>query len=152
MEGTKAKQFTCIDQTGKEHRLEDYLGKRVLLYFYPKNSTPGCTTEALGFQEKHDEFTLKNTVILAVSRDSQESHKAFCEEQGLTFPLLVDSDGSLTESYGVWKEQSMFGKKYMGISRESFLIDEEGVIIKHWSKVKPKDHPEEVLEYIREQA
>lgn len=148
MEQQQAPQFNAIDQTGKEHDLKDYQGKKVLLYFYPKDDTPGCTTEALGFQETYDEFKKHNTEILAVSRDSQSSHQSFCEKHGLEFPLLVDDKGNITESYGVWKEKSMFGKKYMGISRESFLINEEGIIEKHWEKVKPAKHPQEVLDYL----
>jgi len=112
--------------------------------------TSGCTVEANGFEDLYDKFKKMNTEILAVSRDSQTSHQKFCEKEGLTFPILVDEDGSITETYGVWKEKSMYGKKYMGISRESFLIDESGVIIKHWDTVKPANHPQEVLDYLKE--
>ncbi|MCA9351219.1 thioredoxin-dependent thiol peroxidase [Patescibacteria group bacterium] len=150
MEGKKAPTFTTIDQHGNQVSLADLQGKQVLLYFYPKDMTSGCTVEANGFEDLYDKFKKMNTEILAVSRDSQTSHQKFCEKEGLTFPILVDEDGSITETYGVWKEKSMYGKKYMGISRESFLIDESGVIIKHWDTVKPANHPQEVLDYLKE--
>ena len=150
MEGKKAPTFTTIDQHGNQVSLANFQGKRVLLYFYPKDMTSGCTVEANGFQDLYDEFKKVNTDILAVSRDSQESHQKFCQKEGLTFSLLVDENGSITEAYGVWKEKSMYGKTYMGISRESFLIDESGTIIKHWDTVKPAHHPQEVLDYLKD--
>lgn len=149
MEQTQAPIFTTTDSQGNEIHLKNYLGQRILIYFYPKDMTPGCTTEALGFQDLYTEFKKYNTEILAVSKDSQKSHQKFCDKHGLTFPVLMDTDGKITESYGVWKEKSMFGKKYMGISRESFLIDENGIIIKHWNTVNPAKHPQEVLEYLK---
>lgn len=148
MENKPAPLFTTTDHNGKKQSLEQYRGQNVLLYFYPKDMTPGCTTEAQGFQDLYKDFILSNTQILAVSKDSQDSHKKFCEKHGLQFPLLMDTDGNITEQYGVWKEKSMFGKKYMGISRESFLINKKGVIVKHWEKVDPLTHPQEVLDYI----
>lgn len=150
MEGKPAPQFHATDQEGKDHALSDYKGKNLLLYFYPKDMTPGCTTEALGFQERYRDFILLNTHILGVSRDSASSHQKFCEKEGLTFPLLVDIEGTISKAYEVWKEKSMFGKKYMGISRESFLINEKGIIEKHWTDVKPQHHPKEVLTYLSE--
>ena len=149
MEQTKAPQFTTTDHNGQNIILKDYIGKRVLLYFYPKDMTPGCTTEALGFQDLYKAFKNNNTEIFAVSKDSESSHQKFCDKHGLEFPLLMDTNGSIAESYGVWKEKSMFGKKYMGIARESFLIDETGLVIKHWKTVKPATHPKEVLDYIQ---
>ena len=148
MSHNKAPKFSTTDHTGKEQNLEQYKGQKLLLYFYPKDMTPGCTVEAQGFQDLYKEFVLNNTQILAVSKDSQDSHEKFCNKHGLEFPLLMDTDGKIAESYGVWKEKSMFGKKYMGISRESFLIDEQGIILKHWEKVNPAEHPQEVLDYI----
>ena len=150
MENTAAPSFTTIDHTGKEQSIHQYRGQYVLIYFYPKDMTPGCTTEALGFQERYKDFVLSNTQILGVSKDSRSSHEMFCEKHGLEFPLLVDSGGQISSAYGVWKEKSMFGKTYMGISRESFLIDTKGTIVKHWRKVNPITHPQEVLDYINE--
>ncbi|MCA9351924.1 thioredoxin-dependent thiol peroxidase [Patescibacteria group bacterium] len=148
MEHQQAVQFTTTDQHGNTITLEQYRGKKVVLYFYPKDMTPGCTTEALGFQDLYNTFKKHNTEILAVSKDNQASHQKFCDKHGLEFPLLVDEDGTLVQAYGVWKEKSMYGKTYMGISRESFLIDEHGVMVKHWDNVKPATHPQEVLDYI----
>ncbi|MCA9352906.1 thioredoxin-dependent thiol peroxidase [Patescibacteria group bacterium] len=144
-----APTFNTIDQRDNSINLEKYRGQKVLLYFYPKDMTSGCTTEALGFQDLYEEFKKLNTEILAVSKDSKESHQKFCEKNSLTFPLLVDTDGHIVKLYDVWKEKSMYGRKYMGIARESFLIDENGMIIKHWDKVKPATHPKEVLDYIQ---
>lgn len=148
MENKPAPSFTTTDHNGKEQTLSQYKGQNVLLYFYPKDMTPGCTTEALGFQDLYKDFVLSNTQILAVSKDSQQAHEKFCEKHGLEFPLLMDTDGKISQRYGVWKEKSMFGKKYMGISRESFLIDSNGILVKHWEKVDPLTHPQEVLEYV----
>ncbi|MFT6361214.1 MAG: peroxiredoxin Q/BCP [Candidatus Paceibacteria bacterium] len=149
MEQQQAPTITTTDHAGNTINLSQYRGQKVFLYFYPKDMTPGCTTEALGFQDLYKEFKKENTEILAVSKDSQSSHQKFCDKHGLNFPILMDEDTKIAEDYGVWKEKSMFGKTYMGISRESFLINEEGVILKHWDKVKPAVHPQEVLEYIR---
>ena len=151
MENTTAPLFTTTDHNGNNIVLSDFIGKKVLLYFYPKDSTPGCTVEALGFQDLYAEFKKHNTKILAISKDSATSHQKFCDKHGLEFPLLMDENGTICQQYKVWKEKSMFGKKYMGISRESFLINENGTIEKHWSKVKPAIHPKEVLEYIKNQ-
>lgn len=148
MENTQAPIFKTSDHTGATIDLANMKGKKVLLYFYPKDSTPGCTIEALGFQDLYREFKKHNTEIFAVSKDSQEKHQNFCNKQGLDFPILMDTEAVIIQQYNVWKEKSMFGKKYMGISRESFLIDENGMIIKHWNKVKPLSHPQEVLDFI----
>ena len=150
MEHKKAPTFSTTDQNGNEQSLSDYKGQYVLLYFYPKDMTPGCTIEAQGFQEKYKEFVLHNTQVLGVSGDDQASHKKFCEKNNLEFPLLVDTKHTIAQDYGVWKEKSMFGKKYMGISRESFLINPNGEVLKHWDTVKPLDHPQEVLNYLHE--
>ena len=149
MENKTAPLFTTTDHTGKNQSLQQYIGQKVLLYFYPKDMTSGCTLEAQGFQDLYKEFVLNNTQILALSGDSQDSHQKFCDEYGLGFPLLMDIDGKISNDYGVWKEKSMFGKKYMGISRESFLINEKGIVIKHWDKVTPSEHPQEVLKFIK---
>ena len=148
MENTKAPQFKTTDHTGTEINLEKLQGKYVVLYFYPKDMTPGCTTEALGFQDLYSEFKKNNTEVLAVSKDDKESHEKFCNKHSLEFPLLLDIEGDIIKKYNVWKEKSMYGKKYMGIARESFLINPKGVIIKHWEKVSPATHPQHVLDYI----
>jgi len=117
----------------------------VLLYFYPKDDTPGCTTEACNFRDRLNELKDHGVQVLGVSKDTIASHKKFSEKFDLNFPLLSDENGTLVKAYGVWKEKSMYGKTYMGISRESFLIDEEGNLVKHYEKVKPEEHVEEVL-------
>lgn len=141
----KAPQFSTIDQNGKKHNLKDYLGKWVLLYFYPKDDTPGCTQEACAIRDSWAEFKKKKCVVLGVSGDGEASHKKFEQKHKLPFPLLVDEKKVIIQKYGVEKEKSMFGKKYLGISRESFLINPEGKIVKHYEKVKPAIHTEEVL-------
>lgn len=142
----KAPAFTLEDQNQTKHSLKDYLGKKVLLYFYPKDMTPGCTVEAQCFRDTLNDLKKAGVQILGVSADSVARHKKFAEAHNLNFPLLSDPDRKIIRKYGVEKEKSMFGKKYMGISRESFLIDEKGKIVKHYEKVKPATHAQEVLE------
>jgi len=146
----KAPEFNLRDQNGKSHKLSDYLGKWILLYFYPKDSTPGCTQEACAIRNSWSEFKKLNCVVFGVSADSEKSHKKFEEKHDLPFTLLVDEDREVIRACSVEKEKSMFGKKYMGISRESFLIDQEGKIVKHYEKVKPAIHAEEVLKDLAE--
>ena len=141
----KAPQFILNDQNGKPHKLSDYLGKKVLLYFYPKDMTSGCTLEAQGFRDLLPKFTALDVAILGISIDDEKTHKKFCDKEELTFPLLADVDKKVVQAYGVWVEKSMYGRKYLGIQRDSFLIDETGTIIKHYEKVKPIEHPAEVL-------
>lgn len=141
----KAPVFKLPDQDGKIHSLADYSGQIVLLYFYPKDMTSGCTTEAQGFRDLAKEYKKAGIVVLGVSIDSVKSHKKFCEKESLNFTLLSDEDKKAVEKYGVWKEKSMYGKKYMGIMRESFLIGKDGRIVKHYEKVNPIEHPAEVL-------
>lgn len=150
MENKKAPEFTLLDQNGTTHSLTDFLGQNILVYFYPKDMTPGCTTETLGFQEHKKDFEKLNTLVIGVSKDSIKSHKKFCEKHNLDIILLSDETTNMIQNYKVWKEKSMFGKKYMGISRESFLINEKGLIVKHWKKVDPIKHPQEVLDYLKE--
>lgn len=141
-----APDFLLEDQNGKTHSLKEYAGKYVLLYFYPKDMTPGCTIEAKKFRDllnKHRDLQL---VILGVSADDLKSHQKFATTCELNFPLLADGDHALANAYGVWQEKSMFGRKYMGIQRDSFLIDPKGVIVKHYEKVKPLEHAQEVYE------
>lgn len=141
----KAPQFTALDYKGTKHSLKDYAGKWVFLYFYPKDDTPGCTEEACAIRDTWAEFKKNKCVVLGVSADGADSHKKFKEKHTLPFPLLVDEKKTIITKYGVEKEKSMFGKKYLGISRESFLINPEGKIVKHYEKVKPTIHAEEVL-------
>jgi len=141
----KAKDFTLPDQNGKKHSLSDYKGKYVLLYFYPKDMTPGCTVEACSFRDALNELKVFNVQVLGVSADSIERHLRFAEKHQLNFPILSDVNKKVIQDYGIWVEKSMFGKKYMGIRRDSFLISPNGKILKHYEKVSPKKHVTEVL-------
>lgn len=141
----KAPDFRLQDQDGEARSLADYRGSYVLLYFYPKDMTPGCTTEAQCFRDKLNELKGLGVQALGVSADDVKSHKKFAEKHGLNFPLLADTEKEVVGLYGVWGEKSFLGKKYMGIMRESFLIDGDGVIVKHYEKVKPAEHLEEVM-------
>ena len=143
--GTKAPDFELPDQNGKLHKLSDYLGKKVILYFYPKDNTPGCTKQACGFSELFPQFSEKGAVILGVSKDSIASHKKFIEKYGLTFTLLSDTERKVIELYDVWKEKKNYGKVSMGVVRTTYLIDEKGIIIKANDKVKAVDDPENML-------
>lgn len=145
-EGDKAPAFTGIDQNGKKVRLSDLKGKRVVLYFYPKDDTPGCTKEACSFRDSFDVFKEKGIVILGVSVDDERSHQKFIAKYDLPFDLLADTEKSIVQAYGVWGEKSMYGKKYMGTHRKTFLIDEKGKIVKIFDKVKVAEHADEVLE------
>jgi peroxiredoxin Q/BCP len=140
----KAPTFSLVDQDGKVHHLKDYLGKKVLLYFYPKDDTPGCTTEACSFRDNIKDLESLGLVVLGVSADSVKSHKKFAEKFNLPFPLLSDETKAVCEAYGVWGKKKFMGKEYMGISRMSFLIDEKGTIAKIYEEVKPKEHVDEV--------
>lgn len=141
----KAPDFSLPDQHGKLHMLSQYKGKKVLLYFYPKDDTPGCTTEACSVQENLAQLQTHNVVVLGVSADDAASHSAFAKKFNLTFPLLADTNKEAITAYGVWGEKKMYGKSYMGIRRESFLVDEQGNIKKHFPNVKPKTHVADVL-------
>lgn len=144
--GTKAPDFTLPDQNGQMHSLSDYAGKKVILYFYPKDNTPGCTKQACGFSELRPQFEEKGAVILGVSRDSVASHKRFEEKQGLTFTLLSDPELQVIQAYDVWKEKKNYGKVSMGVVRTTYLIDEKGVIVKAFDKVKAAENPAQMLE------
>lgn len=148
---SKAPDFSLIDQHGTVHTLKEYAGMYILLYFYPKDDTPGCTTEACNFRDKLNELQSHNIQVIGVSIDSIESHKKFAEKFQLNFPLLADIEKKVVNKYNVWQEKSMFGKKYMGTNRESFLINPEGIIIKHYAKVKPETHVDDVLQDIQAQ-
>ena len=146
--GTKAPEFTLPDQDGNQVSLTDFKGKNVILYFYPKDNTPGCTTQACGFGELYPQFQEKDGVILGVSKDTVASHKKFQEKYSLPFPLLSDTELSVIKAYDVWQEKNMYGKKTMGVVRTTYLIDEEGTIIKAFGKVKAKDNPAQMLELL----
>ncbi|MGA9172529.1 MAG: thioredoxin-dependent thiol peroxidase [Thermoactinomyces sp.] len=149
-EGEQAIDFTLEASNGEKVSLSDFRGKNVVLYFYPKDNTPGCTVEACGFRDHHHEFEDLNTVILGVSRDSIASHQKFVQKQNLPFLLLSDPEGKVCEAYDVLKDKNMFGKKFKGIERSTFVIDREGKIAKAYRKVKAMGHVNEVLQYIKE--
>ncbi|OEH91409.1 thioredoxin-dependent thiol peroxidase [Bacillus solimangrovi] len=148
--GMKAPDFSLPASNGEDVSLSDFRGKNVVLYFYPKDMTPGCTTQACDFSEKHESFAELDAVILGVSPDSIERHHKFIEKHDLPFLLLADEEHKLAEEYGVWQLKKNFGKEYMGIVRTTFIIDKEGNIAKVWNKVRVKGHVEEALLYIRE--
>ena len=147
--GAPAPDFDSDSTSGGRQTLNDLKGRKLVLYFYPKDSTPGCTLEGQNFRDLHEEFEAANAVILGVSRESIRSHDNFRGKQEFPFHLLSDPDETLCDAYGVMKEKSMYGRKYMGIERSTFLIDEDGVLRREWRKVKVKGHVEEVLEAAR---
>ncbi len=144
--GTQAPDFELLDQDGVARRLSDYRGTRVVLYFYPKDNTAGCTRQACGFAELHPQFTQKGAVVLGVSKDSVASHKRFQEKLGLPFTLLSDPDHEVIEAYGAWQEKKNYGKTYMGIVRSTFLIDENGMVLRASERVKAQDNPQDELD------
>ena len=144
-EGDKAPDFTAMDQDGREVKLDDFAGKRVVLYFYPKDDTPGCTKEACSFRDADDVFNSKGIKVLGVSTDDEKSHQKFISKFQLPFDLLADIDKKIVNDYGVWGEKSMYGKKYMGTNRKTFLIDGDGTIVKIFEKVDVANHADEVL-------
>ncbi len=144
--GIKAPDFTLPDQNGEMRSLSDYAGKKVILYFYPKDNPPGCTSQACGFSELRPQFEEKGAVILGVSRDSVASHKRFEEKQGLSFTLLSDPELKVIQAYDVWKEKKNYGKVSMGVVRTTYLIDEKGMIVKAFDKVKAAENPAQMLE------
>ncbi len=143
--GTQAPDFELPDQNGTMHTLKDYRGKKVILYFYPKDNTPGCTKQACGFSERYPQIQEKGAVVLGVSKDSVASHKKFEEKYGLSFTLLSDTERKVIEAYDVWKEKKNYGKVYMGVVRTTYLIDENGIIIRANDKVKAADDAEKML-------
>ena len=143
--GTKAPDFTLPDQDGNMHFLSEYRGKKVILYFYPKDNTAGCTKQACGFAERYPQFTEKGAVVLGVSKDSVASHKKFEEKYGLPFTILSDPELAAIQAYDVWQEKKNYGKTYMGVVRTTYLIDENGKIVKAFDKVKAADNPEQML-------
>jgi len=143
--GDKAPAFKTKNQDGDAVSLGDFKGRKVALYFYPKDDTPGCTKEACSFRDAWAKFRKKGIAVLGVSIDDEKSHRKFADKFSLPFPLLADTDKKIVTAYGVWGEKSMYGRKYMGIHRVTYLIDEKGRIAAVWPKVKPEDHADEVL-------
>jgi peroxiredoxin Q/BCP len=143
--GQKAPDFTLKIDDGTDFKLSDHLGKKIVVYFYPKDDTPGCTTEACDFRESIAQFNRLNSNVIGISKDSVATHKKFKEKYDLNFPLGADEDGKVCEMYGVWVEKSMFGKKYFGIKRSTFLIDEQGVVTNTWPNVIVSSHIKEIL-------
>ena len=143
--GTKAPAIELPDQNGTIHTLEEWKGRKIVLYFYPKDNTAGCTKQACGFAELYPHFLEKGAVIVGISKDSVTSHKKFEEKYGLPFTLLSDTELTAIQAYDVWKEKNMYGKKTMGVVRTTYLIDEEGMIIKAFGKVKAAENPEQML-------
>ena len=146
--GTKAPAFTLPDQNGNMHSLSDYAGKKVILYFYPKDNTPGCTKQACGFADRYPQFLEKGAVVLGVSKDSVSSHKNFEQKYALPFPLLSDPEKEVIQAYDVWKEKKNYGKVSLGVVRTTYLIDENGIIIKAMGNVKAAENPERMLELV----
>ena len=143
--GRKAPAFTLKDQDGKTHTLSDYEGRPVVLYFYPKDDTPGCTVEACAFRDNLPKFKPGKAAILGVSILDEKSKAKFAAKHDLNFPLLADADHAVAEAYGAWQERSMYGRKYMGVARVTYLIGPDGKVAQRWDKVKPDGHAEEVL-------
>ena len=146
--GTKAPDFKLPDQNGQIHSLSQYAGQKIILYFYPKDNTAGCTKQACGFGERFPQFSEKGAVVIGVSKDSVASHKKFEEKYGLPFTLLSDTELEVIKAYDVWKEKKNYDKVSMGVVRTTYLIDESGIIIRAMDKVKAADNPEEMLEMI----
>lgn len=146
--GTKAPEFSLPDQNGEMRSLSDFRGKKVILYFYPKDNTPGCTKQACGFGELLPQFTEKGAVVIGVSKDSVASHKKFEEKYSLPFILLSDTEKTVIQLYDVWKEKKNYGKVSMGVVRTTYLIDEEGIIVKAFGNVKAAENPSQMMEQL----
>lgn len=149
-EGSKAPQITLTDADGKKVKLSDFKGQKVVLYFYPRDNTPGCTKEACGFRTDLPKFKRANTTVLGVSTDTEASHQKFRDNYDLNFPLLADTEHKVADAYGVWQEKNMYGKKSWGIKRTTFIIDEEGRISKVFKKVNTETHSKDVLDALKE--
>lgn len=148
----KAPSYVLQDQNGEKKSVREYKGQYVLVYFYPRDLTPGCTTEACEFRDRMNDAVAAGLQVIGVSADTVETHKKFADKHQLTFPLLADVDKKMIEAYGVWKEKKMYGKTYMGISRESFLIDPTGTVVHHYPKVKPATHAAEVIAEVQKRT
>ena len=147
--GQKAPSFALKDQTGHRHRLSDFKGRPLVIYFYPKDDTPGCTKESCDFNDHLEEFTRRRASVIGISILDESSKAQFANKYGLTFPLLADEDHAVAEKYGAWQEKSMYGKSFMGIARTTYLIDAEGRVARRWDKVKVEGHADEVLEAVK---
>ncbi len=147
-EGTKAPDFTLPDETGDNVSLSSFRGKKVVLYFYPRDNTPGCTKEACSFRDAYGEITAKGAVVIGISADSPDSHGKFKLKFGLPFYLLSDTEKTVIQEYGAWGEKNMYGKTTMGVIRSTFIIDEEGTVARVFPKVKPDEHADEILKYL----
>jgi len=148
-EGDKAPDFTAKDQNGKTVSLSDFKGKTVILYFYPKDDTPGCTAEACSFRDNYQSLLTKGFAVIGVSTDDEKSHKKFETKFNLPFPLIADPDKNIVDAYGVWVEKNMYGKKYMGTARTTFLIDANGVITKVIDKVDTQNSSQQVIDLLQ---
>lgn len=148
-EGKAAPDFKLQDQYGRDHSLADYRGQKVVLYFYPRDNTPGCTTQAQQFRDRLDELKAQGVQVLGVSRDTVRSHEAFARKQSLNFPLLADPEEVVVNRFGVLKQKNMYGKQVMSVSRETLLIDEQGIVCRHYAKVKPAEHVQELLDDLK---
>ena len=146
--GTKAPLFSLIDKEGKKVNLSDFIGKKVVLYFYPKDNTPGCTRQACAFRDNFEKFNENDVIVIGISKDSIESHAKFSENHSLPFILLSDPDLEVIKAYDVWQEKTNFGKTYFGIVRSSYIIDEKGVIEKVFKRAKPDTNAEDILKYL----
>lgn len=149
-QGEKAPAFSLEDQDGKTHTLKDYRGRPLVLYFYPKDDTPGCTTEACAFRDAQPDFRKVNADVLGVSVLDTASKAKFAGKHGLNFALLADEDHAVAEQYGAWQEKTRYGRKYMGVARITYLIGPDGTIARRWDRVKPETHTDEVLNATRE--
>jgi peroxiredoxin Q/BCP len=147
--GLTAPGFTLKDDEGRTRKLSDYLGRKVILYFYPKDDTPGCTTEACNFRDDFSIYVESGVIILGVSPDTVKSHKKFKDKFSLPFPLLADDDHKVSEAYGVWGRKKFMGKEYMGVSRTTFIIDETGIISHVFENVKPDQHSTEIISLLK---
>jgi thioredoxin-dependent peroxiredoxin len=150
LEGNKAPAFSLPGSDGRTHSLQDYAGRLLVIFFYPKDNTPGCTKEACGFRDLYGDLRGVDAVLLGVSRDSIASHGKFIGQFGLPFPLLSDADGTMMQAYGAFGEKTMYGRKVLGTIRSTVIIDRDGTILKHWPVVKKAEaHPQEVLEFLK---
>lgn len=150
-EGMKAPDFKGTDQDGKEVKLNDFAGQKLVLYFYPKDNTPGCTAEACNLRDNYHELLGKGFAVVGVSADSERSHKGFAEKYSLPFPLIADTSKKIMDDYGVWKEKSLYGKTFMGVIRTTFIIDEKGIIEKIVTKVETSEHTGQIFKLYNQQ-
>lgn len=147
--GTKVEDFSLPDAYGNLHRLSDFMGKKVVIYFYPKDDTPGCTTQACAFRDAYDDFKKNDIVVIGISKDSPKSHEKFIKKYELPFLLLSDEDLSVIEYFGVYVEKSMYGKKYMGVQRSTFVLDENGVVTHVFEKASPSENADDILRVLK---